>query len=275
MTLEATEARQALLQRVVTEVNAVNITNQQYAAAKLFPPDINPQPILYFGNPLTAEFATFGVNPAAGELTWSRWPNPTMTVQQLDIRCVEYFKTPTVPPNDWFDDYEKPLNSLGPDKALNFLGHSYRTDTVHLDFSPRATVPRTTASKKLTKPNYNIFVQHLRQMVVSDLQWFLSALALCRNVKAAIMAGSVTNANRDYLDKFLQAHLPSHSLTLRQPLGVKGDSGPPTALYDLVGPGLSIPVFFVSRGPSLDHGTKVAREVRRNLCILKKAGFIK
>jgi hypothetical protein len=74
-TLEANESRKALLRHVVTEVNAFNATNQQYAKAKLFPPDINPQPILYFGDPLTAEFATFGANPSADELTWKRWPN--------------------------------------------------------------------------------------------------------------------------------------------------------------------------------------------------------
>lgn len=204
-----------------------------------------------------------------------------MTVQQLDTRCVDYFKTPTVPPNDWFDDYEKPSNSLGPDKALNLLGHSYRTDTVHLDFSPRATEARSTMGRrlrqmKITKAAYNLFVQRYREMVAVDLPWFLLALALCRNVKAAIMAGSVTNDPHDYLDKFLQAHLPlSHSLRVRQFLQLKGDPGPPTALYDFAGLGFSIPVFFVSRGPSGDHGAKLAREVQRNLCILKNAGFIK
>jgi hypothetical protein len=114
-------------------------------------------------------------------------------------------------------------------------------------------------------------------MVAADLPWFILALALCRNVKAAIMAGSVTNYDSDYLDifldRFLKNHLPSHSLTLRQPLGLKGDPGQPTALYDLAGPGFSIPVLFVSRGPSRDHGAKLAREVQRNLCVLKKARF--
>jgi hypothetical protein len=282
---QAAALRQALLQQVVTAVNAVNVTNQQYAAAKLFPPDINPQPILYFGDPLTAEFATFGANPSADELTWSRWPNAKMTVQELDIQSVNYFKNPDPDvdpnPNDWFDGYEEfPIGSSP--KALNLLGHSYRTDTVHLDFSPRATVARSTMgrrlkAKKITRAEYDTFVQRYREMEAADLPWFLSALALCQNVKAAIMAGSVGNDPReDYLDTLLQTHLPTlYSLKLRPCIQPKKKYGA-TVLYDLTGPGLNIPVFFVSASPSYTKGGKgiiLAKDVQRNLCILKRAGF--
>ena len=258
-------SRHALLRQVVTGVGA---TNQQYSI--LIPSTINPQPILYFSDPLMAEFATFGVNPAAAELTWNRWPKAKMTVEELDSRLVNYFKNPVVPPNDWFDGYEKPSSALGVDKALNLLGHSYRTDTVHLDLSPRATTPRTTAGKKLTKPDFKIFVQRFREMVAADIRWFLLALALCRKVKAAIMAGAVTNDPHDYLDRFLQAHLPpSHSLSLRQPLEPKPYGA--TALYDFVGPHLNIPVLFVGASPSRDNGVRLASEVQRNLLTLKTA----
>jgi hypothetical protein len=254
----------------MTAVTTTNPQNQQYSM--LIPPNINPQPILYFGDPLTAEFATFGVNPAAAELAWSRWSVANLTVQQLDARLVDYFKKPVVPPNDWFDGYERPSNGLATNKALNILGHSYRIDTVHLDFSPRATVPRSTAAKKLSTPDYKVFVQRFRQMVAADLQWFLSALAICQNLKAAIMAGAVTNDRRDYLDAFRQSHLPSsHSLKLRQLLGPKGPGA--TALYDFVGPQLSIPVFFVSSSPSGDQGVRLADEIQSHLSALKAAGF--
>jgi len=265
------DLRRALLGQVVTGCKA---TNHEYA--RLMSSDINPQPILYFSDPLTAEFATFGINPSAAELRWSRWPEANLTVQQLDTRLVNYFKNPMVPPNDWFDGYEKPSSSLGPDRALNLLRHSYRVDTVHLDFSPRATVARSTVSrqlkeKKITTDDYNSFVERLREMVAADLQWFLSALALCRNVKGAIMAGAVTNDSRDYLDRFLQAHLPpSHSLKLRRLLESKRRTGG-TALYDLLGPQLSIPVLFVSASPSGDkEGVKLAKEVQKNLGILRR-----
>lgn len=260
-------SRQTLLQQVVTAVTA---TNPQYS--NLIPANINPQPILYFGDPLTAEFATFGVNPAAAELAWSRWPVANLPVLQLDARLVDYFKKPVVPPNDWFDGYESPSNGLAGNKALNLLGHSYRIDTVHLDFSPRATVPRSTAAKKLSKPDYKVFVQLFRQMVAADLHWFLSALAICRNLKAAIMAGSVTNDRRDYLDAFLQSHLPSsHSLRLRQLLGPKGPGA--TALYDLVGPQSSIPLLFFRCSPSGDNGVQLASEIQSHLSTLKSAGL--
>jgi hypothetical protein len=241
------------------------------------PSNINSQPIPYFGDPLTAEFATFGVVPSAAELTWSRWPQANMTVEQLDTRLVEYFKKPVVPPDDWFDGYERPPNTLGADKALNLLGHSYRNDAVHLDLSPRATVSRSTVArqareKRITKDDYNGFVERFRELVAADTQWFLAVLALCRNVKAAIMAGSITNDPRDYFDRFVEAHLPqSHSLALRQCLGPKGRGA--TALYALVGPQLNIPVLFVSASPSGDKGVRLASEVQRHLATLRASGF--
>ena len=88
------------------------------------------------------------------------------------------------------------------------------------------------------------------------------------------MAGSIANdARRDYLYQVLQMHLPApYSLKLRlllenRPYGA-------TALYDLVGPQLDIPVLFVSASPSSrDKGAKLADEVKRNLSALKQAGF--
>jgi hypothetical protein len=232
---------------------------------------------------MAAEFATLGANPSADELTWKRWPNDKMTVQELDARSVSYFNNPDVAPNDWFDGYEEFPNASSP-KALNLLGHSYRTDTVHLDFSPRATVARSTIGrrlkdKKITKAEYDTFVQRYREMVAADLPWFLSALGLCRNVKAAIMAGTVgKDPKKDYLDTLLQEHLPPlYSLKLRQCFEANKKYGA-TALYDLTGPTLNIPVFFVSASPSYQKGGKgvrLAKEVQQNLCILKKAGFIK
>ena len=246
--------RQALLQQIVTAFNA---TNPQYST--LIPSSINPQPIPYFGDPVSAEFATFGVNPSAAELTWSRWPLATMTVQQLDSRLVEYFKNPTVPAHPWFNGYEKPSNVSGPNMALDILGRSYQTDTVHLDLSPRPTKAMGTIPPSVFLP-----------MIAADMQWFLLTVALGRNLKAAIMAGSVTN--RYYFHEFLRYYFPgSHSLELRQLLGPNGRAA--TALYDLVGPGFSFPVLFVSTSPSGDKGVRLAREIQTHLATLKAAGF--
>jgi hypothetical protein len=273
----AATSRQALLQQLKLHVTA---TTHQYSV--LLPTNINPQPILYFGDPWTAEFATIGLNPAAAELTWQRWPHASMTDQELDARCVDYFRKPTVPPNDWFDGYELPANTKGPAKALNLLGRSYLNDAVHLDLSPRATVPRSTMAGqlrtgKITKATFNNFVQSFRAMVAADLTWFFSALALCPTLKAAIMAGTVANdARRDYLYQVLQANLPSgYSLTARRELPPKscGD----TALYDLVGTQLNLPILFVSESPSAGRGStsgmKIANAVQQHLSLLKKLGF--
>jgi len=188
-------SRQALLQQVVTGVNA---TNPKYS--RVAKSGINPQTILYFGDPLLAEFATFGVIPSATELTWERWPKATLTVEELDARLVDYFTNPIVPAHSWFDGYERPLSVTGPDKALNILGHSYRSDTVHLDLSPRATLSPS-STKKMSKDDRKLFLQEFLQMIAADMQWFLSALALCRNLKGAIMSGSVTG--QYYFDEFL------------------------------------------------------------------------
>lgn len=150
-----------------------------------------------------------------------------------------------------------------------------------LDFSPRATISRSTMAGqckrgKITKATYNQFVRELRDLIAADLSWFVLALTLCPNLKSVIMAGSVTNDPRTFLDRFLQSHLPSgYSLTPRQPLLSRnyGD----TALYDLVGPQLNFPVLFVSESPSgksgSASGTKISNEVQQNLSLLKKLGF--
>lgn len=238
--------RHTLLQGIMTSVNA---TNHKYST--LMKPGINPQPIPYFGDPLTARVATFGVNPSATELTWARWPMAGLTWQQLDARLVNYFRNPAAPPHPWFDAYER---------VFKKLSHSYRTDAVHLDLSSRAT-------KSMGSVDPKAFIE----MVVADMGWFLSALALAKNLKAAIMSGSVTK--KYYFDEFLRAHLPpSHRLTLRQALETKPRGA--TALYDLVGPGFKIPVFFVGTSPSSrTGGTRFVSEVDRNLAALQAAGF--
>jgi hypothetical protein len=238
----------------MTEVSA---TNGRFA--DLIPPEINPQPLLYFGDPLTAEIATIGVNPSAKELTWKRWPTRDLTVEQLDRRLVDYFKeNQPFAPHRWFDGYERSANAEGPDKALNVLGRSYRTDTVHLDLSPRPT-------KAMRSVDRTAFLK----MVAADLHWFLSALALCTNVKAAIMSGTVTGDL--YFDEFLRKYLPAdHSLNLK--FAIASGRGA-TALYTLVGPGLMLPVLFCRRGPSGDNGDLLAREIETRLPQLKASCF--
>jgi len=193
--------------KIVADVAA---TNTEYS--DLFVPRRITHPMPFFGDPTTAQFATIGVNPSADEFGSGRWPS-SVTVQELDARCVNYFSNP-VPPNDWFHGYEDPVNK---NKALNILGHSYMRDTVHLDLSPRPTISMGTLSK--TPVLRTLFLK----MASTDMQWFLSALALCSNLKAAIMSGSVTNAH--YFDEFLRKHMPS-GYTLKLRLRSQSDGEP-------------------------------------------------
>ena len=245
----ASAPRLALLQQIVAHCQATNV---QYAS--LFRAEVNSRPIAYFGNPLTARVATFGVNPSATEFTGNRWLQPAVELAQLDYRSVNYFCNPDVEAHPWFKGYET---------SLNILEHSYqnpgRADTVHLDLSPRATRAMRSVDPKL-------FVK----MVVADLKWFLSTLGLCKNLEAAIMSGSVTG--KYYFNEFFIKHLPApYSLKLNRLLGKKRRGA--TALYHLVGPEFSIPVFFCSTSPSGDGGVQLANEVRRNLPELLAAGF--
>lgn len=247
ITSTSIHSRHTLLQQVVA---CISTTNTQYAS--LFKPIVQTHPILYWSDPLTARFATFGVNPSATEFTPSRnWPTG-LTTAQLDTRCANYF-TNAVPPHPWFEGYDDPLGG----KALNLLGHSYKHDSVHLDLSPRATKAMSTVNRVL-----------FQQMVRADMQWFLAALAMCKNLKAAIMSGSVTNAF--YFDEFLQKALPP-SFSLKR-LAFGGGRGA-TTLYELAGPGLAIPVLFCGTSPSGDKGVRLASEVSRLLPLLKTSGF--
>ena len=175
-----------------------------------------------------------------------------MTLAQLDDRSVNYFNH-SIPPNDWFDRYDDRVNN---DKALNILGHSYKSDTVHLDLTPRATIPVGKVNEKLS------LRKRFLEMVITDLQWFVSALALCSSVKAAIMSGTVTKEH--YFDEFLCKYLPQgHCLKLKTPFGTGRGA---TALYELAGPGFTIPVFFCGSSPSDRRNRgKLLAEVRRAL----------
>jgi hypothetical protein len=241
MAFSALLARQILLAQIVTNMSA---TNGQYTS--LLTPNPNTYSLPYWGDPSTAQIATFGVNPSAKEFVAGRWPN-ALTIAQLDDRCVRYFVN-SVPPHAWFSGYEK---------ALNILGHSYREDSLHLDLSPRAT-------RAMRAVNGPLF----RQMIAADMTWFLSVLALSSSVKGAIMCGSVTN--RFYFDEFLCKHLPSnYRLKPRTPRSGRGS----TAIYDFSGPGFAMPVLFCGTSPSGDGGVRIVNEVRTLLPQLRAAGF--
>lgn len=83
-------------------------------------------------------------------------------------------------------------------------------------------------------------------------------------------AGSVTG--RYYFDEFLLAKLPQpFSMTLRTRFGVNRRGA--TAIYDLKGPNLNVPVLFCCKSPSGDKGVLLNGEVNRLLAELAESGF--
>ena len=247
--------RQAVLAQVVAATAA---TNAVYSS--LFWPNVITFPVLYFGDPTTARFATFGVNPSADEFRNGRWP-VHITVPQLDHRSARYFNN-SVPPNDWFEGYEDTRNNAN---ALNLLGYSYRRDAVHIDLTPRATIAAETITKNPVSKR--LFLQ----MISADVRWFFSAIALCSNLKGAIMSGTVTNEY--YFDELVKKLLPSgYSLNVNIRFGAGRGA---TTLYDFSGPSFSIPVLFCRKSPSdrKNKGAFIAAEVARTMPQLKAAGF--
>ena len=223
-------------------------TRQQFST--LLRTDVNAHPLPFFGDPVTARFATIGVNPSASEFTWSRWPKADLSTEELAQRALGYFKNCNVSAHPWFDGYEM---------TLNLLGHSYKTDAVHLDLSPRATKSMRTVAK----------VDFLA-MIDRDLKWFLRSLDLCKNLQAVIVSGSVTGTY--YFDEFLRAKLPEpYKFTLETRFGVKKRGA--TALYKMTGPNLSVPVLFCCKSPSGDKGVFLKSEVNRLRPELVEAGF--
>lgn len=229
-------------------VETVATTNSQYAP--LLKPGVTTCPMPFFGNPITAEFVTLGVNPSATEFNGGRWPTSGVSTARLQERLINYFTDAVVPAHRWFDGYEN---------CLGVLGRSYREDTVHVDLSPRAT-------KAMGSADRHLFVR----MVAGDLTTFIETLKLCRSVKAGLMSGSVTG--RYYFDEFLSRYLPaSYKLRLRERLEVRARGA--TSLYELVGPELQMPVLFCSTSPSGDGGIRLRDEVKRNFMQLGRAGF--
>jgi hypothetical protein len=238
----ATHSREKLLTQLLAKAAA-----RGENAAIL--PDFKTYPIPYFGNVATASIFTLGVNPSAKEFSSSRsWPK-TINAEDLDYRLTTYFNG-RFAPHPWFAAWES---------CLMLLGHSYRTDTVHLDLSP-------TATKSMRSTNRNLFLK----MIVSDLMWFLSALALCPKIEAGLMAGSVTG--RFYMDEFIRRYLPSdHSLKTHTSLG--GAQRGATAVYTLKTSNRSVPLFFCSTSPSGDRGIRLKQEIMRYRETLATIGF--
>jgi hypothetical protein len=153
--------------------------------------------------------------------------------------------------------------------ALKHIGRSYFKDTLHLDLSPRATIPVGSC------PDRPLFVN----MVAADIKWFFTLLAGLPQIRGLLVAGSSWCMTRNgkagaaYLDRIIREAGPEFGFELAK-VKVFQQSGPKVALYRLSRPnGDSIPMFFCGASPSSNSPRELIRAVQQHAAHLKHLGF--
>ena len=215
----------------------------------------------FFGRADSASYATVGLNPSPAEFQDGRWPASALPLSEHLNRLLNYFENPNVPYYDsWFGCWER---------ALDHLGRSYFSDTVHLDLSPRATTPFRSC------PDKRLFVK----MVAADINLFFAFLENMPQIRGLLVAGSacgITVNNKVgamYLDRIIREggeRLGFKLVTLE----VFQRSGPKIALCRLCRPtGDTLPVFFCGASPSSNSQGDLGQAVQQYAALLKRAGF--
>lgn len=157
----------------------------------------------FFGRASVASYATVGLNPAPAEFQKGRWP-PTALPPKVHLsRLLDYFENPKVPYyKSWFGVWER---------AFEQIGRSYFNDTVHLDLSPRATIPVRNC------PDRPMFVR----MVDADIKHFFNFLAGMTQIRGLLVAGSSwcmtrkSTAGAAYLDRIIREAAPNFGFNLQ------------------------------------------------------------
>ena len=224
-------------------------TNQQFSAN--FKPGIRTHASPFFGDPATAQIATIGVDPSWTEYRSARWAS-VQTPTQVARCLTSYFTAPLAQWHPYFQRWEV---------SLNHLGRSFTRDAVHIDLSPRPTI----AMRNVPDP------EAFERMLLGDSRWIILTLRLFPNIKAVLMAGSVSN--RHYIDEFLarralissQFRLTPHS-TL-QP----GRGG--ARIYRLHGHRIDVPVFFFGTSPSGSQWRRLEQTIKAQARALRSLGF--
>ncbi len=225
-----------LTERVRVVMEIVACTNDAFRIN--FPSDLKTHPIPFFGNLLTAKVVTIGVNPSADEFVARNWPD-TLDAEALTKRLLRYFDTPPGP-HPWFMPWIEALGLLGADYA--------RGEAAHLDLSPRATISMSSV------PDAGVFLG----MVSHDIRWLFEFLQECPSACLLMAAGTVTD--RWYLNQFLALHCRQHDAEIA-PFPDQNDR---SALYEFLGSGKTLPLFFSSVSPSDPKRAHVLVENVRN-----------
>lgn len=240
-------------------IEAINTTACAHVAN--FSPNTPQHAAPWFGRVDVAAYATVGLNPAPKEFQQGRWPATALPLRDHRNRLLDYFVNPTVPYyKSWFDAWER---------ALQCIGHSYFSDAVHLDLSPRATVPVSSV------PDRRQFIE----MLVADIRWFYALLARMTQIQGLLVAGSSWGITKNgkigavHLDRILRETAPTYGFALsggktRQRYGTK------IATYTLSRPGGDrIPVFFCGASPSSNSAEDLVKAVCDGTSLLKELGF--
>jgi hypothetical protein len=241
---------EALITFVVELVDCVERTAPVYASNMRR--DRLTHAIPFFGDVLTAEALTVGVNPSADEFTPGRWPT-ALTAAALTDRLRGYFGDPGSSPHPWFDKWSE---VLGP------LGYAYTRNAAHVDVSPRATVSMSAA------PDQAGF----ERMLDNDARWLFKLLPLCPHARVMFLAGAVSK--REYLFEFLRRVAPASGFRL-EPVEFATDDKRRQAprFLRLTGPGLTLSVFSVGNSPSSRNSGAMFADLARSRGSLVVNGF--
>lgn len=209
-------------------------------------------PIPFFGDPVTAQALTVGVNPSAEEFAATRWPNE-ISAERLCRRLQQYFQQREAPAHPWFTKWAE---------VLSPLGYDYTRNLAHLDISPRATMSMGSA------PDQAAFVR----MLEADAGWMFRLLPLCANVRMMFLAGAVSK--KEYMFEFLRRVAPRFDFSLEMQRFVTTETKRQSPrLLRLCGRGVNLPVFFVSNSPSSRQVQRMLDDFARSYQALRDAGF--
>lgn len=187
-----------LIEHTGKAIEIVRETDDELAAAGFYVEKQLRCPIPFFGDLAKASYLTVSVNPSSQEFRPSRaWTEFDVTnATKLAWRLVNYFRNPKVPPHPWFGEFEE---------ALRLGGHSFQTDTAHVDLSPRAT--RWMTGFNDGGPKAGRFLQMLK----TDLRIFTESIQLCEGLEEIWFVGDVITASthvRMSVGDFARQNLP-------------------------------------------------------------------
>jgi hypothetical protein len=239
---------------VINYLRSVNeyIANTNDIYRGILPHDLYTHPIPFFGDVLSAEIITMGVNPAASQFHHRHgWPRE-FAAEYFDQRLRDYFTSGDHTSHPWFDKWEE---------AIHVLGYSYEGGAAHVDLSARVTINMGDIREEDT----GLFLD----MIKEDAQFLFRLLPLCRKAKLVLAAGSVTK--KKYINEILHEVSAKYGFNLshrfrRHEVPGRGK----VFCHRLEGQGMDLPLFFCGVSPSARNASLLVQRIRENReCLLR------